>query len=393
MKKKHLLTLALALAGVTFFNACKKSQLEKTPQENTPKGPKGYVSQFKGAKRLPTEVIKVNVSDTRTIAEILEQKKQNTVEVLRDSVWASGNGKTLFLQSTEMPAVFDNIRRQVYLGAIIKAENAGNPSNFLPVFVTAAERNPITIYASFPTDSISKTLASPSPTAERAYLQAALKVGSGQQLSSFRYEMESFKRYEELKLSFGANVSVAGLFKLDIKDSTALSNNKTRVRAEFTQENFSVNLEPPIDKPFLKDPIDKSKFGQYDPLIVSSITYGRKGIMTVESDSSFKSVTSSIKAVFNLPLPVLKDSLNISAHLTKSQIDVLNNAKISIYIIGAEGKDLAKIIQGIPGFAQIIAGGGEFSWQAPGVPLYYTLNYLSDFSTYWNKFQVQVHSN
>ncbi|QNK64016.1 thiol-activated cytolysin family protein [Pedobacter sp. PAMC26386] len=398
MNKKHLFAAIVALMGMTIFHSCKKSEQLNSSQTNDSKAPKGYVSQFKGAPRFPNEPIKVNVFDMSAIADILDQKKQNTVDVLRDSAWASGNGKTLFVQSTEMPAIFDNIRRQVYLGAIVKGEDAGNPNNFKPVFVTVAERNPITIYATFPTDSISRKVAAPSPTTDLAYIRAALKVGSGKQLSSFRYEMESFKRYEELKLSFGANISVAGLFSLNIKDSTALAGAKTRVRAEFTQENFAINVEPPIYEPFLKDPVNKGKFGNYDPLIVSSITYGRKGIMTLESDSSYKSVTSAIRATFSLSLPVLKEIVNnpilaINAGMSKQQLETLNNSKIVVYVIGTEGKDSIKIVQGISGFAQIIAGGGEFSADSPGTPLYYTLNYLSDYSTFWNRFQVQVHNN
>lgn len=394
MKKNQLFTVIIAFVGIAVLHSCKKEQTSGLSEVETATGPKNYVSQFKGAKRFPNNPIQVNVHDMNTLADILNQKKQNTVDVLRDSAWASGDGRTLFLQSSEMPAVLESTRRQLYLGAIIKGENAANVTDLRPVLFSVAERNPITVYASFPTDSISRSVAAPSPAADRNYLQSALKVGSGKQLASFRYEMESFKRYEELKLSFGADISVAGLFKLSFSDSTSFNDTKTRVRAEFTQENFSINIEPPIYEPFLKSPVDMSKLGSYDPLIVSSITYGTKGIITIESDSSYKSVTTAIKAVFNLPLPILKDSaLTVNAGLTRAQIDVINTSKISIYVIGAQGKDLIKIVQGLPGFAQIIAGGGEFSWEAPGVPLYYTLNYLSDFGTYWNRFQVKVHNN
>ncbi|MNH00617.1 hypothetical protein D3C87_469440 [compost metagenome] len=390
--KKAIKILFVVSTVVSLFS-CKKNEIFRT-NDDVP-AVKGYVSQFKGMPRYSFGPIKVNVQDTESIYDLLEGRKQNAAEVIRDSVWSNGKGRTLFLRSNEIPALTENIRRQLYLGAILKGEDAGRVENFVPVSLAPDERNPITIYATFPTDSTSRVLTKLGPGFDKAYIQTALKNGSGEQLQSFTYDMASFNSYQEMKLSFNANLNIAGLFKLTVHDSTHLSNNKTRVRAEFTQENFSVNIEPPIYEPFVKPTVPKSRFGTFDPVIVSSVTYGRKGIMTFESDSSYKAVNTSITAVFNLPATKLKaaaDGQNLlTLGLSQSQVNTINNAQIKVYLIGPLGKDIIHIIQGVKGFASLIANGGEYSWQSPGTPLYYSLNYMSDFSTHWTNFQVDTY--
>ncbi|WP_104383861.1 thiol-activated cytolysin family protein [Sphingobacterium sp. HMA12] len=390
--KKTIKILFVVSTVVSVFS-CKKNEIFRT-NDDVPTV-KGYVSQFKGMPRYSPGPIKVNVQDTKSIYDLLEGRKQTAAEVIRDSVWSNGKGRTLFLRSNEIPALTENIRRQLYLGAILKGEDAGRVENFVPVSLAPDERNPITIYATFPTDSTSRVLTKLGPGFDKAYIQTALKNGSGEQLQSFSYDMASFNSYQEMKLSFNANLNIAGLFKLTVHDSTHLSNNKTRVRAEFTQENFSVNIEPPIYEPFVKPTVPKSRFGTFDPVIVSSVTYGRKGIMTFESDSSYKAVNTSITAVFNLPATKLKaaaDGQNLlTLGLSQSQVNTINNAQIKVYLIGPQGKDIIHIIQGVKGFASLIANGGEYSWQSPGTPLYYSLNYMSDFSTHWTNFQVDTY--
>lgn len=390
---KKIIRILFVVSTVVSVFSCKKNEILGT-NDDIP-NVKGYVSQFRGMPRYSSGPIRVNIQDTESIYDLLDGKKQNAAEVIRDSVWSNGQGKTLFLRSNEIPALTDIIRKQLYLGAILKGEDAGKVEDFVPITLALNERNPITIYASFPTDSTSRVLTKLGPSVDRNYIQTALKNGSGEQLQSFTYDMASFNSYQEMKLSFNANLNIVGLFKLTVHDSTHLSNNKTRVRAEFTQENFSVNIEPPIYEPFVKETVDKDRFGKYDPVIVSSVTYGRKGIMTFESDSTYKAVNSSITAVFNLPATKLKAAADgenlLTLGLSQSQVNTINNAQIKVYLIGPQGKDIINIIQGVRGFASLIANGGEYSWQSPGTPLYYSLNYMSDFSTHWTNFKVDTY--
>ena len=59
--------------------------------------------------------------------------------------------------------------------------------------------------------------------------------------------------------------------------------------------------------------------------------------------------------------------------------------------MGVDGTSTVRAVTGgLAGFAQVIAECGGFKSDSPGAPLYYTLNYLSDFGTFRNPFKVHV---
>lgn len=392
--------LVFLVSLVIFCASCKK-ELKPSPSDDDPQSS----SSFKNLKRFSYKPTILNLSSFSKESlsgnsTILNGKKKNTITFLRDSLWANGTGKTSFYESTEIPAVLPETRLKLYLGAIIRGDQAVDVRNFTPLQIRASDRNPITIYANFPTDSISRTIV-PAPNQDLRYIRDALKAGSGKQIQSFTYEQNQFRKIEELKKSFGANLKIGDLLTVNFLDTTSAGGNKTRVRAEFVQENFSVNIEPPIFQPFLKETVDMAQFGGYDPLIVSSVTYGRKGIFIMESDSTFEMIKKTLNVALTLSADMLGVSsgsklgenfrATLSARLTNEQKSTIENSKIYVYIIGVDGTSTVRAVTGgLAGFAQVIAECGGFTPESPGAPLYYTLNYLSDFGTFRNPFRVNV---
>lgn len=359
-------------------------------------------SQFKNFKRHVYKPTIFNLTDFSkdSLQDFLNNRKLNTVTFLRDSVWSNGLGKTTFYESTEIPAILQSTRDKIFLGAIIQGDKALDVENFVPVWGLDDVRNPITIYANFPTDSIYRTIM-PSPKEDLSYIHDALKAGSGQQIQSFTYEQNLFRRSEELKKSFGANFNIGKILDVQYLDTTSSGNIKTRIRAEFTQENFTVSIEPPIYKPYLKESADMTIFNGIDPFIVSSVTYGRKGIFILESDSTYDMVRKTLQATLTLSASMVgasggselgsNFSVALGAHLTHEQKQVIENAYMKVYVIGVDGTSTVKaVVGGLAGFAEIIAKSGGFSSELRGAPIYYTLNYLSDFATFRNPFQIHV---
>jgi|GEM_PF-497648 len=354
---------------------------------------------FKKYAFAPT-TFKLSSYDKDGVQGLLNKTKQNVISFLKDSAWADGTGKTAFYESTEIPAVLDDTRKLLYLGAIIKGEDAINVDNVKTVFIPAQHRNPITMYVNFPTDSISRTTL-PLKSQDIGYMRVALKAGSGTQIQSFTYEQSQFQRTEELKKSFGANLDLGKILTGNYLDTLSKSSFKTKVRAEFTQENFSINIEPPIYEPFLKPSFDINTIGPYEPLIVSSVTYGRKGIFFMESDSSYSMVKQTLNVAFNLSAEMLgvsstgklgdKFYAELGLRLTKEQKATIQNSRIHVYIIGVDGKSTVEAVTGgLAGFAKVISENGNFSADNPGAILYYSLNYLRDFGTFRNKFKLNI---
>ncbi|GHE49359.1 thiol-activated cytolysin family protein [Sphingobacterium griseoflavum] len=393
---RNIRTYACFIVALVATVSCQKeAQIIDADEQSKP-------DMFQGLKRFPYKPTVFNLSSfsNEKPEGIVNDRKQNTVIFLRDSIWPNGTGKTSFYESTELPAILPETRIKLYLGAIIRGDQAVDVDNFTPLQIAAVHRNPITMYANFPTDSIFRTVL-PAPSQDARYVRDALLAGTGQQIQSFTYEQSQFRKVEELKKSFGANLKIGNILTADFLDTTSSGNNKTRVRAEFTQENFTVAIEPPIYEPFLKPTFDVTQFGGYDPLIVSSVTYGRKGIFMLESDSTYEMVRQTLNVALTLSAEMIgisssntlgeNFSIELGARMSNEQKAVIENSKIYVYVIGVDGTSTVRAVTGgLAGFAQIIAQSGGFTPQSPGAPLYYTLNYLSDFGTFRNPFQVHV---
>lgn len=386
---KYIMILSLPIVVVT---SCSKTK----DMTNVTSQRKDELKKF----NFKPTVIDLSSFDKESLQSLIKSKKQNSLTFLRDSVWANGGGKSYFYETTEIPAVLEETRRKLYLGAIIKGTSALDIDNFVPMQIAASYRNPITMYANFPTDSIYRTVM-PSKIQDLSYLRAALKAGSGIQIQSFTYEQSQFRKTEELKKSFGANLNLGKILTVDYLDTLSNSQYSTLVRAEFTQENFSLNIEPPIYESFLKPNFDRSIFGGIEPLIVSSVTYGRKGIFIMESDSSYNMVKNTLSVALTLSAELLgassesklgpSFSAELKARLTKEQTNTLQNSRIKVYIIGADGRSIVKAVTGgLTGFAQVLAENGNFTPESPGDILYYSLNYLDNFATFRNSFQINV---
>ncbi len=397
MKKTAINLLSAFLVLLSF--SCQKDQsiLEKNEDEKT-----SSLDHLPRFQYKPT-VFNLTSFSKESLQGVLDDRKQNTITFLRDSIWPNNAGKTTFYESTQLPAVLPETRNRLYLGAIIRGDQAVDVNNFTTIFIPANQRNRITMYANFPTDSIYRTVM-PSTVQDASYLRDALKAGSGTQIQSFTYEQNQFRKVEELKKSFGANLKISTILEADFLDTLSSGNEKTRVRAEFTQENFTISIEPPIYEPFLKETVDQTPFNNMQPLIVSSVTYGRKGIFILESDSTYEMVRQTLNVALTLSAEMVginapetlgeNFTIALQARMSNEQKAVIENSRIYTYVIGVDGQSTVRAVTGgLAGFAEVISRSGGFTPESPGVPLYYSLNYVNDFATFRNPFRVDVSNN
>jgi thiol-activated cytolysin len=377
MKKQVL--LLLGCASLVLYS-CRKNQDAAAPIQKPGTG--GIVYQFADFKKFANDPIRIPLRNAEHLQQIWNQFKQNGVSI--DQVVPGPNGKTLMVSSDEVPTLNAVTRTTSFIGAIYYG-NSINDMSLRPIPNTAISRRPISVYADFPTDFIQDSIAVPSPAAQARFVRNALKEGSGDQISSFTYDMQRFYSFDELKLSFGANLNIGSVFTFDLLDSITSANKKTRIRAMFVQKNFTINMEPPADGKIIDGPVDPALFGGYAPLIVTNVNYGRMGVMTIESDSSYDAVNFAVRATLNLGAVG-----GGSIHLTEDQQRLLDRAKIKAYVIGADGSDAVKTVNGFDGFRDLILNGGKFSPAKPGVPISINLRYVSDFAPYNSKFELYL---
>lgn len=275
--------------------------------------------------------------------------------------------------SMEMAVTISNI----YVGAVYEGATI-NDLSFRPI---KKKLDPIDVAYSFPRYFFD-TIERPSYSSMLRSLNAAIEspAFSGKQLESFEYDFRQFNSYSELKLAFGANVNVANIFNIDASANHEKIKAKSGLFARVVQKNFSVVMDYPYDGNVFENDDDYYEVAQKDPVYVNSITYGRMGIIAIESEYSYEELKAAFKA--SLTVGKFGGELNLSAE----NKDILEKATIRTLISGGAGADVCQVFNGFDKFAEFIANGGEFTRDTPGVPIFFTANRVVDDSVYTSSF-------
>lgn len=265
----------------------------------------------------------------------------------------------------------------VYLSAVYE----GASINDLSFKRISGALDPIEVTYTFPRYYFD-TIDRPTKSSVGRSLQAAINSPyfSGKQLESFEYDFRQFTKYNELKLAFGANVNVANIFKLDASANYDKINAKSGLFARIVQKNFSVIMDYPYDGNVFADDDRYYEVASKDPVYVNSITYGRMGIIAIESEYSYEELKTAFKAA--LTVGKFGGELNLSAE----NKELLEKATIRILISGGAGADVCQTFTGFDKFSEFIVNGGEFTAETPGVPIFFTANRVVDDSVYTSSF-------
>lgn len=249
-----------------------------------------------------------------------------------------------------------------------------------------AKIEPINISYSLIADNVTDYIEVPSLKAARQSCINILRNNgmTGEQISSFTYSMNEITYYDEVKFSFGANVSIGALFNLGISASENKIKSKSALTAQFVQENFTQDMDLPIDGCLLVNNYELMALQKMSPIYVNSIVYGRSGILLIESDYSY----SLTKAAFNAALKI--GSAGGDVDLSSEHKEVINSANITAYLLGVDGQHASAVIDGFDEFRELITSGGRYSATQPGVPIYFRAAHLTDNSPFYTKYIIKI---
>lgn len=337
-----------------------------------------------------------NNEETENIAvsTILPQVKSETAHTkpfVYDGIYEIRDGKEIdltytqnFKRSTSNYEFYEITTIQpsfIYTGSVITAESI-NGDRYIPAGYANDLKEKVTISFSLP-DVKSKEI-SPKKSSFTDAIHEALgtKDFSGKQSQVISYKMKGFTYYNEVKLAFGANVNVAGLFNFNTQINSGKTELKTGLFIDFSQVYFNVAMDIPDDGNIYKDETIRQKYLSKNPVYISSVNYGRKGIMVVESNYSYEELSIAIRASFNAP--VINGSLSLDSNSKK----ILEEARIKIYILGGDGDSAAKTVAGFKEFQDYIVKGGVYSKEIHGVPISFSGSYASDNSMFISQFSI-----
>ncbi len=331
-------------------------------------------------QEIQNEVTKTFASRGINPTVVLPSKNLNYDEIFVDGkkVTSSAKTSTVTLNSDQMVVTAPN---KTFIGGVYNSTTLDNLS-YTPITYPT---KPITVSYSFPSAYVVDQIQKPSLSSMRASIFKAMNDAnfSGQQILSFDYNIKQFSYYSELKIAFGANVNIGGIFNIDISGSNNKVKKNTGIFAKFTQKNFTIDMDIPDNGNIFKNESDLGLAAPNNPVYINSITYGRLGVISLESDYSYNETAFALKAALNAKM--VNGSLSIDVQSKK----ILEESDLTVYILGGVGSDAVQVVTGYEGFISFIVSGGQFTAQAPGVPIYFSASHAGDNSVYYTTFTVE----
>jgi thiol-activated cytolysin len=253
----------------------------------------------------------------------------------------------------------------IYPGALIKGESILDGS-YVPI---TADRKPITISTSLQgAETVSVIVEDPKLSTVREAVNGLMNQEYDVPPANLGFTVENIYNREQMDLALNISYS-SGINS--VSGSFDFSNTKIRSRvvAKFIQNYYTLDLDLPSEPSDLieGDP-NASNFGSLMPMYVSTVTFGRMALFTIESELSSSEVHTYLEAAYGqVEGDASADFEKLSAKST-----------MKVYVLGGSGEDASATINGFQDFKSYITSGGNFSKTSPGAPVSYKLRYIHD---------------
>ena len=253
----------------------------------------------------------------------------------------------------------------IYPGALIKGESILDGS-YVPI---PAKRKPITISTSLTgADHVSAVIEDPKLSSVREAINELMDQEYDVPPANLGFTQEQAYSASQLKLSLRSSYD-AGC--VDVSGGFDYSNKKiqTRLIAKYIQVYYTLDMDTPLSPAdlFAEDP-DEAVLGTYMPMYVSTVTYGRMALFTVESELE----ESQVRAFLDV-------DYSGGNSMTKEDFESLHaKSTMKVYILGGSGQEAGKTVNGYDEYLNYITSGASFSKESPGAPIAYKLRYIKD---------------
>lgn len=371
-----------------FLFACKKDKVRVEQGQLQPikAADNLLASQLQHLRIEAMEPVLLGISKI-SLKDALDTRKQAALVHLRDSSWGAF-GKSSFYESDEMTVTPSN-RSYVYPGSILKAASIAN-DELSPL--VGYERAPIDLYLSFPSSLSYGTIPLPSLSNSRIFLRNALMAPdfSGLQIDDFTQSISFFSRYQEVKFAYGYNVNERRLFastnsSFDYNASAVQYG--TKLMASYTVKNFTYTTpNPTVGQLIDMASITPEVFNGVSPVYINSVTYGRFGLLVVETNNG----STQTKTAFEKVVKKIFKKTNES--FTQEETNLFSSCRVTIYILGSTmGESAIQLLinpspEAISSF--LSENVGVFTASDPGVPILFKAKYLKDNSPFKTVFKL-----
>jgi thiol-activated cytolysin len=253
----------------------------------------------------------------------------------------------------------------IYPGALVKGESILDGTYTL----IPAKRKPITISTSLTGGNITSVVVEdPKLSNVREAVNTLMKQTYDVPYANMGFTIE--QAYSEQQLDLSLRASYKG-FGLNVKGGFDFSNKnvKTRLVAKFIQNYYTLDMDMPKQPSDLfEEDVDRALFGTLMPMYVSTVTFGRMALFTIESELE----ESDVRAYLSASYGGISGSGETAFNSFKAK------STMKVYILGGSGSTAGAAINGFEDFKNYIQSGGNFSKTSPGAPISYKLRYIRD---------------
>ncbi|WP_443937371.1 thiol-activated cytolysin family protein [Pedobacter sp. MW01-1-1] len=272
--------------------------------------------------------------------------------------------------------VMDDNAEAVYLGSILSGKQLVDLSEFNPI--VNYQKLPIRISCSFPGSNVGGIISVPRMSSYWQTIQDILRKNnfSGTQIGSFTYNYRPFGDYDEIRKEFGTNLSVRRLFS---SSSSSLTSSVTTIKRKFgfvvsfEVENFTADISLPRRSELVNDADFASLSTSVEnPVYISSISYGQKGIIGVETDVSIEETNRAFSKVTN---KIFKKTTEL---ITENEKKLISQSSVYLFLVGGANSGRAMVINDYTSFITYVTSLGDFSASNPGYPISFRMRKLKD---------------
>lgn len=352
----------------------------------------GCIKEDENIDFVPNKDIVIDINTTRTVGNILGTN--SNVEIMSrksaviDSSGNEANSDKMLRASASDPfteirevecfesVVLPELQPHIWIGNILTKSSVAD-CNYNPLIYP---RNPITVSSTFPGMN-PLVIENPSFSKYMSYIQEQTAKGNFSQNGEFNFTTEQFTSYNELKVAFGSNVNTGALFWKSNTSTEGIDHTiskATGLYVKFYQTSFKIVMDYPQGQ-IASIPSNLINEAVY----VNSITYGRLGILTIETNEAVHNAETIINKTFS------KLFVSGSSSLTTEEESFLEGCDFRVYLIGGNGSTSVETFKGYSGFIQHIKK-GTFSKNEPGAPLFCTFNHVKDNSPVSIKFKYSI---
>jgi hypothetical protein len=198
---------------------------------------------------------------------------------------------------------------------------------------------------------------------------------SGVLPAAFTYSMAEVQSREQMALRMGVNarsVTSDVRARLSLEQDTSYSS----YLVELTQRYYTMSFDMPASTDALfADSVTPDDLARYvapdnPATYISSVTYGRRFYLLIESTETTTEMSAAIRASYDAALA------GGSAHLEGRDADTLTNVNVKVFALGGDANlALAAFNGDVDAVANFLTEGGDIT---TGVPLSYTVRNVKD---------------